>query len=199
MALSEVLLLKPVENLGAEGDQIKVRAGYARNFLFPQNIALPVSRANRKHIEALKKARSAREAKELESAQSIVAKLTEIHLVFAVKTGEGGKMFGAVTAIDIASKLSEQGVTFDRKKVHLPHGSVKGLGKHVAHIKLHNEITHELEFEVVSENPIELPPEENPEADAGETEGRKGKREYKRRDKKERPRADASAEEKKAE
>ncbi|MDR2845457.1 MAG: 50S ribosomal protein L9 [Puniceicoccales bacterium] len=185
MALSEVLLLKPVENLGAEGDQVKVRAGYARNFLLPQNIALPVSRANSKHIEALKSARAAREAKELDLAQGVVAKLTGINLVFAVKTGEGGKMFGAVTVNDVAAKLAEQGAEIDRKKVHLPHGSVKGLGKHIAHIKLHGTITHELEFEVVSENPIEVAPVEAPADDDDDRSERRPKREYKKRGKKE--------------
>ncbi|MDR3228670.1 MAG: 50S ribosomal protein L9 [Puniceicoccales bacterium] len=177
MALLEVLLLKPVENLGAEGDQVKVRAGFARNFLLPQKIALPVSQANRKHIEHLQKARTQREARELEVAQAEVGKLTDVKLVFAVKTGEGGKMFGAVTAADVAAKLAENGIEIDRKKVHLPHGSVKGLGVHIAHVKLHNTITHELEFEVISENPIEEPKEE-PE----ETGKRKGKKRPYRKD-----------------
>lgn len=179
MALAEVLLLKPVEGLGAEGDQVKVKAGFARNFLLPQKIALPVNRANRKHIDALKKAREAREAKEIAVAQDIVAKFTGISIVFAVKTGDGGKMFGAVTAADVADKLKENGIEIERKKVHLPHGSVKGLGKHTAHIKLHHDITHELEFEVVSENPIETAPVvEDSKDDDGE---RRPKREYKKR------------------
>jgi large subunit ribosomal protein L9 len=186
MALTEVLLLKPVENLGAEGDQVKVRAGFARNFLLPQNVALPVNRANRKHIESLKKARAAREAKELDVAQGVVAQLAAVNLVFAVKTGEGGKMFGAVTVSEIIAKLAEQGVEIEKKKVHLPHGSVKGLGKHVAHIKLHADVTHELEFEVVSENPIEEVKAEEPDTDSddGRRDGRKPKREYKKRAKK---------------
>ncbi|MDR2512587.1 MAG: 50S ribosomal protein L9 [Puniceicoccales bacterium] len=182
MALSEVLLLKPVGSLGSEGDQVKVRAGYARNFLLPQGLALPVSRANRKHIEALQKARAAREAKELEAAQGVLGQLASVTLVFAVKTGDGGKMFGAVTAAEVATKLAEEGIALERKQVHLPHGSVKGLGKHVAHIKLHSTITHELEFEVVSENPIVVAPVEEESADADD-EKRSKRREYKRRPK----------------
>jgi large subunit ribosomal protein L9 len=186
MALSEVLLLKPVENLGAEGDQVKVRAGYARNFLLPQQIALPVNRANRKHIESLQKSRAVREAKELETAQGEVAKLSAVSLVFAVKTGEGGKMFGAITTTEIAAKLAEQGVEIDRRKIHLPHGSVKGLGKHTAHVKLHHSITHELEFEVVSENPIEEKPEPVAEEDddADDIRGKKKRPSTKKRAKK---------------
>ncbi|MDR2982187.1 MAG: 50S ribosomal protein L9 [Puniceicoccales bacterium] len=178
MALSEVLLLKPVENLGAEGDQVKVRAGFARNYLLPQKIALPVNRANRKYIESLQKARTTREAKELETAQGLAGELANVHIAFAVKTGEGGKMFGAITATDVAAKLGDHGIKLERKRVHLPHGSVKGLGKHIAHIKLHSAITHELEFEVVSENPIEPVAEEAPAAEASE---KREKREYKKR------------------
>ncbi|MDR2430173.1 MAG: 50S ribosomal protein L9 [Puniceicoccales bacterium] len=177
MALTEILLLKPVENLGAEGDQVKVRAGYARNCLLPQGIALPVSRANRRHIEALQKARVVREARELESAQSLATALAAVSLVFPVKTGEGGKMFGAVTTADIAAKLAAQDLDIDRKRIHLPHGSVKGLGKHTAHIKLHSTLTHEFEFEVVSENPVEALPEA-PSAADDEPKERRGSKKH---------------------
>ena len=97
MAHHEVLLLKPVENLGAEGDQVKVRAGYARNYLLPRSIAVPLTSSNRKQIEALKKRRGEREAHELSGAQAIAALIEKTRIAFAVKTGEGGKMFGAVT------------------------------------------------------------------------------------------------------
>src|SRR5271157_5984284 len=101
MAHSEVLLVKPVEGLGGEGDQVRVRAGYARNFLRPQQLAAPLTAANRKHVEALKKRRSLREATELSGAQELAAQLGKLTLAFAVKTGEGGKMFGAITAADL--------------------------------------------------------------------------------------------------
>lgn len=94
MAISKVLLVKPVENLGGEGEQVSVKAGYARNFLYPQKIAIPVSKANKKQIEALIKARELREAKELENAQALSKAIEGMSIAFAVKTGEGGKMFG---------------------------------------------------------------------------------------------------------
>src|SRR3954465_607377 len=97
MANCEILLVKPVENLGGEGDQVKVRAGYARNYLLPRNIAVPVTNANRKQVEALKKRRAEREAQELSGAQELAKKIEKTSLAFAVKTGEGGKMFGAIT------------------------------------------------------------------------------------------------------
>jgi large subunit ribosomal protein L9 len=153
MAHSEVLLIKPVEGLGAEGDQVKVRAGYARNYLLPRAIAVPLTRANRKQVEALKKRRAEREATELSTAQDLAARLGKVRIAFAVKTGEGGKMFGAVTANDLHDKLAQAGVEIDKRKIHL-HTPVKTLGQHTVKIKLHADVSFELGFDVVSENPI---------------------------------------------
>ena len=153
MAHSEVLLVKPVEGLGGEGDQVKVRAGYARNFLLPRKVAVPVTTAHRKQVEALKKRRAEREAEELNGATELGRKLEKTSLAFAVKTGEGGKMFGAITSSDLHDKLVAAGFTIDKKKIHL-HTPVKTLGKHTVKIRLHSEVTVELGFDVVSENPI---------------------------------------------
>ncbi len=154
MATTEVLLVKPVEGLGGEGDQVKVRAGYARNFLLPRKIAVTLNASNKKHVEALKKRRAEREQTELSSAQELGKKLEKTSLAFAVKTGEGGKMFGAITAQDVHDKLVASGVELDKKKIHL-FTPVKTLGKHTVKIKLHADVTVELGFDVVSENPIE--------------------------------------------
>ena len=156
MATNEVLLVKPVEGLGGEGDQVRVRSGFARNYLLPRNIAVPVTRANRKHVDALKKRRGEREATELNFAQELARKLEKTGLAFAVKTGEGGKMFGAITAADLHEKLAAAGVTLDKRKVLL-HTPVKALGKHEAKIKLHADVTVDIAFDVVSENPIVEP------------------------------------------
>jgi len=154
MANNEVLLLKPVDGLGAEGDQVKVRAGYARNFLLPQGMAVPLTGANRKRVEALKKARGLREAKELDGAQALAKQIEKAGIAIAVKTGEGGKLFGAVTANDIHDKLVAAGVTVEKRRIHLGQ-PIKTLGKHEVKIRLHPEVTVELSFDVVSENPIE--------------------------------------------
>lgn len=154
MATSEILLLEPIADLGSEGDQVKVRAGFARNYLFPRNKAVPVNRANKKQVEALLKAREAREAKELEGANKILKKLESVSIAIPVKTGKGGKIFGAVTAQNIIDRLSEEGIVLDRKHVSMAQAA-KTLGKHTARIKLHNSIVVDFEFEVVSENPIE--------------------------------------------
>eukprot|EP01031_Cornospumella_fuschlensis_P049349 gene49349-60408_t len=164
MANSEILLLKPVEGLGGEGDQVKVRAGYARNFLLPQGFAAPVTTANRKQVDALKKRRAERESHELNGAQELAKKLEKTSLAFAVKTGEGGKMFGAITVNDLHDKLVAAGFSVDKKRIHL-HTPVKTLGKHTVKVKLHADVSVELGFDVVSENPIEVAaPEAKPAA-----------------------------------
>lgn len=154
MATSEVLLIQPVEYLGAEGDQVTVKAGYARNYLLPRKFAVPVTRANRKQIEALKVRRAEREAKNLEDARAQAAKIAETHFAIAVKTGESGKMFGAVTAINVHEKLVESGFeSMTRKQVQLD-APIKEIGQHTVNIKVYQDVEATLRFDVVSENPI---------------------------------------------
>ena len=109
MASSELLLIKPVDGLGGEGDQVKVRAGYARNFLLPRGYAVPLTQSNKKQVEALKKRRGEREAQELAGAQELAKQLEKVSIAFVVKTGEGGKMFGAITVNDLHDKLVASG------------------------------------------------------------------------------------------
>ena len=153
MATADVLLVKPVDGLGSEGDEVKVRAGFARNYLLPQKIAIPVTRANKRQIEALQKARALREQKEVDVAKELAAKIEALHIAIAVKTGEGGRMFGAVTAADLFEKVVEAGIEVDKKKVLL-YTPIKELGQHSTTVKLHPDVSVELTFDVVSENPI---------------------------------------------
>ena len=161
MATAELLLLQPIENLGDEGDTVSVKAGYARNYLLPQGAAIPVTRANRKQIEALKTRASKRRESELKHARDLAEKLEKLSIAFAVKTGPGGKMFGAITAQDLVDRLKEEGIEIDKKKISL-YNPVKSLGPHSTRIRLHPEISVDFSFEVVSENPIE----ENEEGEA---------------------------------
>lgn len=153
MSHTEILLIKPVEGLGAEGDQVKVRNGYARNYLLPRKIAVAITASNRKQVESLKQRRAVREAQELDGAKALAAKLEAANIAIAVKTGEGGKLFGSVTANDVFEKLVAAGIEIEKKRIHLG-APVKTLGKHEASIKLHAEVTVALSFDVVSENPI---------------------------------------------
>jgi len=160
MANTEVLLLQPVDGLGGEGDQVKVRAGYARNFLLPKGFAAPMTVANRKRVDALRKRRAEREASELDGAQALAKKLAAVSIAFAVQTGEGGKVFGAITAADLHQKLVEAGIEIDKKKIHL-YTPVKTLGNHTTKVKLHADVSVEISFDIVSENPIEEPDAED--------------------------------------
>lgn len=154
MALTEILLIQPVESLGMEGDQVSVRAGFARNYLIPRQLAVAVNRANVRRIAALKVRRQVRETQDMEAAEAVAAKLKSVQIVFAVKTGEAGKMFGAITTQDLIQRFEQEGVTLDKKRVSLLH-PVKTLGQHSVKIKLHADLSLDLDFEVVSENPIE--------------------------------------------
>jgi large subunit ribosomal protein L9 len=149
MATADILLLQKVEHLGYEGDEVTVRAGYARNYLLPRGFAVPVTRANRKQIEALRVRRTEREAKELQEARALAEKIRAAEIVFVVKTGEKGKMFGAITAADLVRKFGEQGITIERKKVHLE--PIKHVGPACAKIKLHHEIAIDFTFEIIAE------------------------------------------------
>jgi large subunit ribosomal protein L9 len=163
MATTELLLLKPIEDLGNEGDQVSVKSGYARNYLLPRNLAVPVTRANKKQIEVLQARRDERLRKELEGANELKGKIEKVSVAIAVKTGPGGKVFGAVTAQNLIERLAEDGIELDKKQVSL-HTPAKSLGKHTTRIRLHPEVSVDFEFEIVSENPIE----EEGEAEASE-------------------------------
>jgi len=165
MATTELLLLQPVEHLGNEGETVTVRAGYARNYLLPRGVAIPVTRSNRKQVESLARARETRLAKELEGATAIAKRLEETRIAIAVKTGPGGRLFGSVTVPDLITRLGEEGIQID-KKAMLMAQPIKTLGKHEVKIKLHAEVTVDFAFEVVSENPIEETAEATTEAPA---------------------------------
>ena len=153
MATQEILLLQPIEGFGNEGEQIRVKAGYARNYLLPRKLAIPLTDSNRKQIESLQRAREERLSKELSSAEQLAARLETVRIAIPVKTGPGGRVFGSVTAMDLQKRLAEEEIELDRKQFNL-YNPVKSLGRHSTKIRLHPEITVELEFEVVSENPI---------------------------------------------
>ncbi len=149
MATTEILLLQPVENLGAEGDTVKVKAGYARNYLLPRKMALPVTQANRKYVESLKGRRAAREAKEIAGAEELKTKIEKIQITFELKTaGEG--VFGSVTANDLIERLKQNGVELDKKQLSL-YTPAKSIGKHTTKIRLHKEVSFEYEFEIKAE------------------------------------------------
>jgi large subunit ribosomal protein L9 len=162
MAKIDVILIKNVVGLGAESDQVKVAAGYARNYLFPQKLAIPLTAANKRRLEVLKVRRAQREAQELNSMTELAKALEKLTLNIAVKTGEDNKMYGSVTAGTIADELKHQfDVAIDRHKIHLEK-PIRALGEYEVELKLHPEVTAKLKVVVKSSNPVpqvaELPP-----------------------------------------
>ena len=154
MPKTDVILTHNVVGLGAESDQVTVAAGYARNYLFPQGFAIPLTGANKRQIEALKKRRQERETKELNSMSELAGTLSKLTLVIAVKTGEDGKMFGSVTAGTIVDELRHQyDAHLEKRKVHLPH-AIKTLGEHQVELRLHPDVECTLKVRVDSSNPL---------------------------------------------
>jgi large subunit ribosomal protein L9 len=139
MANAQVILKEKIEGLGAEADVVKVRAGYARNFLIPQGKAYEASKSNLRHVEALKASRARREAEELVGLQEIAAKISKLKPKFTLSTGQGGKAFGSVTSMDIHKELEAAGIVIDRHAIELEK-PVKKSGKSDISIKLHPQV-----------------------------------------------------------
>jgi large subunit ribosomal protein L9 len=153
MAKTDVILTHNVVGLGAESDQVKVAAGYARNYLYPQGLAIPLTGANRKRLEALRRRRAERESHDLNSMTELGQTLSKITLVMTVKTGEDGRMFGSVTAGTIADELKHQfDAAVDKKKIHLPH-PIKGVGDYEVDLRLHVDVHVKLKVRVESSTP----------------------------------------------
>lgn len=147
MATAQVILREKIEGLGAEADVVKVRAGYARNFLVPQGKAYEASDENIKHIEDLKVARAAREAEELSTAQELATKISKLRPKFTLETGQGGKAFGSVTSIDIHKQLEDAGIVIDRHAIELDK-PIKRSGKNDVTVRVHPDVTTTLTINV---------------------------------------------------
>jgi large subunit ribosomal protein L9 len=147
MANAQVILKEKIAGLGAEADVVKVRAGYARNYLVPQGKAYEATKANLRHVEALKATRARREAEELVVAQEVAAKIAKLKPSFTLSTGQGGKAFGSVTNIDIHKELEAAGIEIDRHAIQLEK-PIKKSGKTVVDIKLNPQVTAQLTITV---------------------------------------------------
>ena len=147
----EIILIQDVDNLGAANEVVKVRNGYARNFLIPQKFAVEASPSNLKQLAERRKQIEKKEQKMLSAINEVIAKLKEGALKIGAKSGTSGKIFGSVTSLQLARAIREQkGYEIDRKKITLP-DEVKELGAYKATIDFGNGHSTELEFEVVAE------------------------------------------------
>ena len=171
MAVTEVILKENIPGLGAEADVVKVRRGFARNFLVPQGKAYEVTSGNLKRLNLLKSKRAEREARELNEAEELARKINKVKLDFTLETGETGKAFGSVTAKDIEDKLlAEAEIKIDRHRIRLER-PIKESGEIEVPIQLHADVTATLKIEVKAHTPA--PKEPEPEAKDSKSKTRK--------------------------
>ena len=171
MSKTEVILTHNIVGLGAESDHVKVAPGYARNYLYPQGLAIPLTGANKRRIEVLRQRRAEREAHEFNTMSELSKSVSKLTCTIKVKTGEDGKMFGSVTSGNIADELKHLfDISLDKKKIHLDH-PIKTLGDHEVELRLHPEVTTTLKVHIESTTPLPPPPEAPEKA----REGREGR------------------------
>lgn len=141
----EVILKKRVPGLGAEADLVKVKPGYARNYLLPRDIAAVATTASKRQVEELKRQRAQREAAELNAAQELSGKLSKLTLTFQMQSSdsENAKVFGSVTAQDIIDRLATLGHVVEKKQLDLPR-PIKDLGEHSVAVKLDQGVESKL-------------------------------------------------------
>jgi large subunit ribosomal protein L9 len=164
MANTQVILKEKIKGLGAEADVVKVKRGYARNFLVPAGKAYEATKGNLRNIENLKKVRAKREADELAEAEKTASKLKKVKLKLTLATGANGKAFGSITTIDIAKALEEQAkITLDRHTIQLEK-PIKTTGKHEVNVKLLNDVSCFIRVDVAAEGAAEGTDEDAAEA-----------------------------------
>lgn len=144
----EVILREHVDNLGRRGEVVKVADGYARNFLLPRKLALPVSEQNRKQVERERKVAEAREAEEKQAAEALAGRLTAVEISFERRVGENDTLYGSVTSADVAEALQAKGFDIEKRKVVL-HDPLKQLGEFDVPVKIHREVTAQVKVHVV--------------------------------------------------
>ena len=146
----EVILREDVKTLGRAGEMVRVKPGYARNYLLPQGLAYEATEGNKKRIAGETRARASRDQAEKVEAQEAAATLSAVTLSLSGKAGEEGKLFGSITSQDVAEALARAGLTVDKRRIELDH-PIKTIGDHAVTIRLHPEVHAELRVSVVAE------------------------------------------------
>ena len=146
----EIILRQAVENLGSTGDVVKVKSGYARNYLLPHGLAYEATPGNLKRIQQERDRLEAAENERRGTAQGLAEKLEQVSLTFSARVGEEGKLFGSVTAADIAEQLAAQGFTVERRLIDL-HEPIKALGVYRVPVRLHADVKPEIRVWVIKQ------------------------------------------------
>src|SRR2546422_8587187 len=155
MAHKQVLLREDIDKLGARGEVVRVKAGYARNYLLPRKLAVEATTNNMRQIQGERAALAKREAKDRSSAELQADQLRKLTLKFERKVGEAGVLYGSVTSMDIAHELKDQGYEIDRRKIVLRE-PIKRFGSYTVPVRLHREVTVELPIQVLGEGGVEV-------------------------------------------
>jgi large subunit ribosomal protein L9 len=146
----EVILREDIKTLGRAGEMVRVKPGYARNYLLPQGLAYEATEGNKKRIAAETRVKATRNQAERVEAEREAATLSQVNLSLTGKAGEEGKLFGSITSQDIADALAQQGHSVDRRRIELEH-PIKTTGVHAVTVRLHPEVHAELRVSVVAE------------------------------------------------
>ncbi len=146
----EVILREHVDNLGRRGDVVKVASGYARNYLLPRKLALPVTQASQRQIERERANAEARDAEEKAGADALAERMAALDISIARRVGENRTMYGSVTSADIAQALKAKGFEVDKRKIVLA-DPIKAVGEHAVPVKIHRDVTAEVKIKVVPE------------------------------------------------
>ena len=146
----EIILRQAVDNLGHPGDVVEVKAGYARNYLLPRGLAFLATEGNKKRIEQDRQRLEEAENESRGTAQELAAKLEEVSLTFSARVGEEGKLFGSVTAADIAQQLEAQGLHVEKRLIDL-HDPIRALGVYRVPVRLHADVKPEIKVWVIKQ------------------------------------------------
>jgi large subunit ribosomal protein L9 len=147
----EIILKQDLDNLGYADEIVKVRPGYARNYLIPRGFATIANEENRKVLAETMKQRAHKAQKLRGDAEAVAKQLEAMTIKIGAKVGESGKIYGSVNALQLADALSKHGVNVDRKKIHLDSEHIKALGVYTAVVNLHKDVKAKVNFEVIAE------------------------------------------------
>ncbi len=147
----EIILLEKIENLGAMGDKVKVKPGYGRNYLVPQGKAAPATAENIAEFEARRAELEKASAETLQAAEARRDQLEGKQITIVAKAGDEGKLFGSIGTADIASSISESGVTIERNEVRLPEGAFRLLGEYDVELHLHADVNVTVKLTIEAE------------------------------------------------
>ena len=149
----KLILAQEVENLGAPGDIVEVKDGYGRNYLVPRGLAMTWTRGGEKQVAQIRKGREVRDIRDLGQAQELAAQLAALRVVLPSRAGQGGRLFGSVTAADVVDAVkSAGGPALDKRRVELPVAHIKTVGTHTVSVRLHPEVAAPITVEVTADS-----------------------------------------------